>query len=276
DDRGARYPVRIDPFVQQGSKLLGPGASGGAFLGAGVSVSADGNTALVGGAHDNNDIGAAWVFVRSGSTWTQQGPKLVGTGAVGGAWQGLSVALSADGNTALVGGPKDNHITGATWVFTRSGSTWTQQGPKLVGSGAVVDGTQSLGQGARVALSGDGTTALVSDDDDNGGMGAVWVFTRAESTWSQQGSKLVGTGIVGGGANEGLSVALSGDGNTALLGGFRDNNYVGATWVFTRSGSSWSQLGSKLVGTGGVGATRQGYSVALSGDGSTALIGGPC
>ena len=63
--------------------------------------------------------------------------KLVGTGAVGTAEQGWSVALSADGNTAIVGGIVDNRLTGAAWVFTRSGGVWTQQGSKLVGTGAV-------------------------------------------------------------------------------------------------------------------------------------------
>jgi hypothetical protein len=72
--------------------------------------------------------------------FTQQGPKLVGTGAVGGARQGISVSLSADGNTAIVGGPFDNLSSlgvGAVWVFTRSNGVWSQQGPKLVGTGAV-------------------------------------------------------------------------------------------------------------------------------------------
>jgi hypothetical protein len=64
--------------------------------------------------------------------FAQQGAKLVGTGAVGNARQG-SVAVSADGNTAIVGGAGDNSGVGAAWVFTRSGGVWTQQGSKLVG-----------------------------------------------------------------------------------------------------------------------------------------------
>src|SRR5262245_33988454 len=67
----------------------------------------------------------------------QQGNKLVGTGAASAATQGQSVALSADGNIAIVGGPFDNSGTGAAWVFTRSGGAWSQQGSKLVGAGAV-------------------------------------------------------------------------------------------------------------------------------------------
>src|SRR4029453_625729 len=73
-----------------------------------VALSADGNTAIVGGWSDNSKTGTAWVFTRSGGIWTQQGKKLVGTDSVGSARQGMSVALSADGNTAIVGGPGDN------------------------------------------------------------------------------------------------------------------------------------------------------------------------
>jgi hypothetical protein len=61
----------------------------------------------------------AWVYTRSGGVWTQQGSKLVGTGEVGDAFQGNSVALSADGNTAIMGGYQDNSGTGAAWVFVQ-------------------------------------------------------------------------------------------------------------------------------------------------------------
>jgi hypothetical protein len=85
-----------------------------------VSLSSDGNTAIVGGFHDSSAAGAAWVFTRSGGVWSQQGNKLVGTGAVGDAAQGVSVSLSSDGNTAIVGGFQDSSGAGAAWVFTRS------------------------------------------------------------------------------------------------------------------------------------------------------------
>src|SRR5260370_27730732 len=68
--------------------------------------------------------------------FTQQGPKLVGTLPVGSPEQGYSVALSADGETAIVGGPTDNSQVGAVWVYTRRGGAWTQQGNKLVGIGS--------------------------------------------------------------------------------------------------------------------------------------------
>ena len=77
-----------------------------------VALSADGNTALIGGHDDNSSIGAAWVFTRAGSTWTQQGPKLTANDETGDGVFGISVALSADGNTALLGGPHDNSNLG--------------------------------------------------------------------------------------------------------------------------------------------------------------------
>ena len=246
-----------------------------------VALSADGNTAIVGGPGANNadrdrpasigPAGAAWVFTRSGGVWRQQA-KLVGATSEygGGLWsQGASVGVSADGNTAIVGGPSDNRTTGAAWVFARSGDAWTQQGSKLVGSGA---GKPPLppGQGMSVAVSADGTTAIV------GGWGteAAWVFARSGSVWAQQGKKLIGTGAVGN-ARQGTSVALSADGNTAIVGGGSDNGKTGAAWVFTRSGGVWTQQGKKLVGSDSVGSARQGTSVALSADGNTAIVGGP-
>src|ERR1035438_966245 len=107
-------------FTQQGSKLIGSGAVGNAQQGYAVSLSADGNTAIMGGYADNNFAGAAWIYTRTAGVWTQQGNKLVGTGAVGNAWQGISAALSSDGNTAIVGGWSDSSNYGAAWVYTRT------------------------------------------------------------------------------------------------------------------------------------------------------------
>ncbi|MBV9367012.1 MAG: hypothetical protein JOY89_22475 [Solirubrobacterales bacterium] len=312
-------------WSQQGTKLVGTGAAAPAQQGYSVALSADGNTALLGGPGDYVGVGAAWVFSRNQSgVWSQQGPKLVGTGAsVYGVHEGYSVALSSDGDTAVVGGNSDNGGAGAAWVFTRDqGGVWSQQGPKLVGTGAV----GAAQQGSSVALSADGNTALLGGPLDNGGAGAAWVFSRQNGVWSQQGSKLVGTGtttgtvqwgwrvalsadgitaLVGaphddsdtgatwvvtlsppnvkliasgavGPAVQGTSVALSADGNTALVGAPGDNGNTGAAWVFTRNPQTgaWGKQGAKLVGTGASGAAEQGSSVALSADGSTALLGG--
>ncbi len=210
-------------------------------------------TALMGGRHDNNGVGAAWAFTRAGTTWSAQGGKLIGKeeiGAgesIGGKGQvGYSVALSSDGNTALIGGPADvsagSLSAGAAWVFTRSGGIWTQQGARLT-AGGEIDGGEF---GASVALSSDGNTALIGGPNDNNGLGAAWAFTRSGGVWTQQGTKLTGSGESGL-AKFGASVALSSDGNTALIGGPTDGSFeTGAVWAFTRSGSVWTQQGAKL------------------------------
>src|SRR5450755_917724 len=190
-------------WTQQGNKLVGTGAVNSAGQGGSVALSGDGNTALVGG--DN----AAWVYTRSNGVWTQQGMvggggfvalsgdgntaivnlyvytrgngvwiqqggELFGTGAVGDAMQGSSVALSGDGNTAIIGGVEDNTGAGAAWVYTRSNGVWTQQGGKLVGTGAVGAAEQCNS----VSLSADGNTAIVGGYQDNSFTGAAWVFVQ--------------------------------------------------------------------------------------------------
>ena len=165
--------LALAQFTQQGPSWSAPARwAGRARLS--VALSADGNTAIVGGLNDNDGAGAAWVYTRSGGVWSQQGSKLVGTGAVGMPSQGCSVALSADGNTAIVGGLGDNSCAGAAWVFTRSGGVWSQQGNKLVGTGAV--GTAD--QGVSVALSADGNTAIVGGVGDNARRGGVGVHAQ--------------------------------------------------------------------------------------------------
>jgi hypothetical protein len=321
------HPVSAQ-FAQQGPKLVGTGAvgvAGGALQGWSVALSSDGNTALVGGPDDNLQnngvIGAAWVFTRSNGAWIQQGQKLVGTGASANSQQGWSVALSGDGNTALIAGPGDrtawaftringvwtqqaqlfnasgavsvtlsadgntavigapgdapvnNVAVGAAWVFTRSNGVWTQ-GQKLAANDEA--GQAQFGQS--VALSADGSTVIVGGPNDNfATMGAAWVFTRSNGIWTQQGPKLIGTGansVNGVGPSQGYSVALSADGNTALIGGPLDSP-GGAAWMFSRNNGVWTQQGQKLVGDGANGPAAQGTSVALSADGNTALIGGP-
>ena len=207
---------------------MGTGAVGSSLQGRSIALSSDGNTALVGGVADNGFVGATWVYTRNDGEWTQQGSKLVGAGALGTSYQGVSVDLSADGNTAMVGGYVDNAGVGAAWVFTRSSGAWAEQGSKLVGTGSGGEAEQ----GYSVALSADGNTAIVGSPTDSGLVGAAWVFTRSDGMWSQNGSKLVGTGAEGKQIQQGYSVALSADGSTALIGGPFDNGNLGAVWVF--------------------------------------------
>ena len=219
-------------FTQQGSKLVGTDPTY-YYQGGSVSLSSDGNTAIIGGG--GTDI--AWVWTRSGGVWRQQGSKLVGTGAVSGSL-GDVVSLSSDGNTAIVGASGDNNMNvgtyeavGAVWMWTRSGGVWTQQGSKLVGTGAVGG---SVYQGGSVSLSSDGNKAIVGGDGDSP-WGAAWVWTRSGGVWTQQGSKLVGTGGDDGnnsGVYQGASVSLSSDGNTAIVGGPNANSLTGAAWIY--------------------------------------------
>src|SRR5712691_2591455 len=171
--------------------------------------------------HVLNLLGLFWMLIGPmDGQFIQQGGKLAGSDAIGMSEQGVAVALSADGNTALIGGYGDNNI-GAAWVFTRPGGAWRQQA-KLVGSGII--GSYAF-QGIQVALSADGNTALVGGTGDSQSVGAAWVFTRSGTVWSQQ-AKLVGTGYVGQ-SFQGFRVALSADGNTALVSGSGDNNNTG-------------------------------------------------
>ena len=121
--------------------------------------------------------GPATAFSLKENPFLQQGEKLTASGVSELAEQGSSVAVSSDGDTALVGAPAYNGFKGATWVYVRSGAVWTQQA-KLEGKVA----SALAHQGASVALSADGNTALIGAPEDTGKAeeydGAAFVFTR--------------------------------------------------------------------------------------------------
>jgi hypothetical protein len=289
--QAAAFSLKENPFAQQGvGPLFSAEVTELAEQGYSVALSANGDTAIVGSpdykeGHPGEVFrGAAWIYVRSGSTWTQQA-KLVGHESSGDAQQGHSVALSANGDTAIVGGPEDTgeheEYYGAVWMFVREGTTWHEQ-QKLV---ATTGASETGAQGSSVALSADGNTALIGAMDNEYNKtttrapGAAFVFTRSASTWSQLGGKLEGSHS-GELVQEGTSVALSGDGKTALIGGPRSEGEkgereAGAAWVFAWSGSEWKEQARLPQGSGTGLEAGQGQSVALSGDGDTALVGGP-
>ncbi len=202
----------------------------------------------------------------------QQGSKITASDGIGAnQQQGEAVAVSSDGNTAAIGGWYDNSAVGAVWIYTRSNGVWTEQ-TKLVGTGAV----GAANQGGQVALSADGNTLIEGGASDNNSLGAVWVFTRSNGVWSQQGQKLVGTGsTASSNIYQGGALAISADGNTTAFSGSGDNSGVGAVWIFTRSAGVWTQQGSKIVPTGEIGAAGMGSALAISADGSTLAAGGP-
>jgi FG-GAP repeat len=289
----ARYPLTIDPLIEAApGKLTAHGEEGEGLFGTSVALSADGSTLLVGGPRDGaTHRGAAWVFTRSGSAWVEQGSKLTGAEGpppakteeeeqcaeesaeeAGECAFGASVALSADGNTALIGEPSATALAGSAWVFKRTGSGteahWAQT-MTLAGEGASGEGRF----GKSVALSADGATALIGDPSANQQRGSAWVFSLSGTSSTTEGR--LADVEAGHFDHVGRSVALSGDGNTALIGAPGDSEYTGAALVFTRAGEAWSRQPGKLTGAGELGPARFGKAVALSGDGKTALVGAP-
>ena len=255
--------TRTDSRWTQQAKLFALDGEEWDFFG--LSVSLDGDTALIGayGDDDNgNWSGSAYVFTRTGTTWTQQA-KLLASDGVDYDMFGASVSL--DGDTALIGAPGDGYQRvgpGSTYVFTRSGTAWTQQAKLFDLNGAQAD---QFG----VSVSLDGDTALIGAqqyENYHDGTGLAYVFTRSGTTWTQQAKLLAADGESG--DRFGYSVALSGD--TALIGAVWDwhGDYPGSAYVFTRSGTIWVQQ-QKLQVSGKLGDCF-GISVALDGD--TALI----
>jgi hypothetical protein len=275
-----------------------------------VALSADGSTLAVGAPNedssatgvnanqDNNEApqaGAVYVFSRSGPSWSQEAyAKASNTDPID--YFGESVALSGDGDTLAVGawgessdatgvnGDQSNNsapTSGAVYAFTRNGSTWSQQAYVKASN---PDPTDSFGWS--VALAADGNTLAVGAyyEDQTG---AAYVFARSGSAWSQQAyvkaSNAEAADIFG------HSVALSSEGNTLAVsawteasnatgvgGDESDNSAVnaGAAYVFSRSGSAWSQ--QAYVKASNTEANDQfGWagSMALSGDGNTLAVG---
>ncbi len=253
--------------VQQAELTAAP-ADAGAELGYSVAISGD--TAVVGAPGDkvgaNRSQGAAYVFVRTGATWSQQARLTAADGAEGDEF-GTSVAISGD--TVVVGASfatvGTNTYQGAAYVFLRSGTSWTQQAKLTAGDGG--GGDQF---GTSVAISGD--TAVVGAPGHGGGAasGSAYVFVRDTTSWSQQAELTVDDGS--GNDQFGSAVAISGD--TAVVGANLEtvgsNPEQGAAYVFVRSGTTWSQQ-AKLTDEDGASSDQFGYSVAIYGD--TAVVG---
>ena len=286
------------------------------FFGSSVSISGDGNTLAVGAfledTKDSNqdNAGAAYVFVRDSSSaeWSQQAYiKGDNTGTFDNF--GFSISLSDDGNSLAVGayneggnstgvnvnGEQNNDTlgSGAVYVFTRSGTNWSQQA-YIKASNNSVDNQF----GWSVSLSDDGNTLAVGshlEDSNSTGVdsvgnnnstntGAVYVFTRRGEDWSQQAYiKASNSGV---GDQFGYSVSLSGDGNTLAVGAWgedssstgvdslENNNSTdtGAVYVFTRRGDDWSQQAYIKASNSGD-DDEFGTPVSLSDDGNTLAVG---
>jgi hypothetical protein len=236
-------------WTQRQTLTASDAANGDQF---GWSVSVAGDTALAGARRKSQSRGAAYVFTRSGTTWSEQ-QKLTADDAEIGDFLGQSVAVSGD--TAFAGAPNKDTTTGGVYVFTRAYDAWTQQ-QKLTAS----DAKEDAAFGNSVAVSGD--TAVVGAF----GANAVYVFTRTGATWTEQ-QKLTAADVVVGDFF-GDAVAVSGD--TALVGAFEQSSRRGAVYVFTRTGTTWTQQ-AKLLADDAAEGDDFGASVSLSGD--TAAVG---
>ena len=207
--------LAVAQFTQQGPKLVGTGASGAAEQGFSVALSADGNTAVVGGPLDNSGAGAAWVFTRSGGVWTQQGNKLVGAGASARRPPGLlRRAVCRRQHRHRGRAPGQLRCRGGVGVHPQ----WRDVDPAGRQAGRHRRKPQTPNRASPSRCRPTATPPSWAGRLTTRQAGAAWVFTRSGGVWTQQGNKLVGTGASGAAA-QGASVALSADGNTAIVGG---------------------------------------------------------
>jgi sugar lactone lactonase YvrE len=228
------------------------GAAGDGF---GSSVSVAGDTAVIGAYGRNSGQGAAYVFVRSGTSWSQQQELAASDGAAG---DRLGCSASLSGYTAAIGACGKTANQGAVYVFVASGGVWSQQ-QKLTAS----DGATDYYFGNSVSVSGD--TAVAGALNTSNGTGAAYVFVRSGGVWSQQQELTPPAGSSS--YDFGNSVSVSGD--TAIIGDWGGNGYRGVAYVFGRSGGVWSQQQRLTASDGAI--DELGYSVSMSGD--TVLIG---
>lgn len=259
DTQGVAYVfVRNGPTWTQQARLLASDGSFGDQFGNAVAI--DGDSMIVGAAFDDtgstNTHGSAYVFVRNGSSWQQQA-KLTATN--GQALDEFGNAVDIDGDTALIGAYRSaNSFRGDAYVFIRNGGIWTQQ-QKL----SALDGLSNDEFGYAVSLDGD-TVAIGAHRDDDGpnqDIGAVYIFTRSGTVWTQ-GTKIAP--ILSAFANSGSTVSLDGD---KLLIGQRGG--LNTAYLYLRDGSTWN-FAEDFLPTG-PGVFQFGEAVAMSGE--TVAIG---
>lgn len=239
--RAMEHPFANDPpiLTEQVALSASDGTPWDLF---GFSVAMSGDTAVVGAPIQDSpgaaEGGAAYVFVRNGSSWQEQA-RLLPSGVSLMSFFGATVAISGD--TVLVGGMH------STYVFVRNGTSWSEQA-RLLPSGGTL-----LPIGAAIAVSGD--TAVASD----GFNGGVYLFVRSGTSWSEQARLLPPEPDDGFGS----SLALSGD--TLVVGAPGADNRTGAVYVFVRSGSAWTQQ-ARLAGAGSLSQDNFGRSISISGE----------
>jgi len=276
-DQGAVYALRLDAaeWFPHGPPLTADDGARADWFG--YSIAMSGDTAVVGApghqVGDHPGQGAAYVFVRRGAGFVQEGPALVA--ADGRAYDAFGSSVAISGDTIVVGAPARDVDSktdqGESFVFLRRDSTWAQQGSALVAE----SGSAGDSFGSCVAISGN--TVLVSAPIRRVGFnpyqGAAYVFVRDDQRWLPQGDELVAPD--GGPFDQLGACALFGD--MALLGApfhtVLGNVEQGAAYIFVRSAQTWSVQGPAWVAPDGAKGDHFANSVALTGD--TALIAAP-
>jgi hypothetical protein len=253
-------------WTQQQKLLPADGVTDAQF---GINLDLNGNTALIGANRDDDNgvrSGAAYVYTTDGTTWTQQA-KLIASD--GGPEERFGIDVGLEGDTALIGSESSDQgaYSGSVYVFTRSGTTWTQQQKIIPSDGAATDWF-----GFAISISGDTALFAASYDDLGSNSGSAYVYIRNGTTWTQQAKLHASDGA----ANDHFSEqAVALDGDTALIGAYLDNNDNGAdagsAYVFTRTGTTWTQQQKLLASDGAAGDYFSYWAVALQGN--TALIG---
>lgn len=240
---------------QKQSKIVGPATTGYRSFGESVGVSR--NVIVVGApfeATDGNSTGAAYVYVRTGNKWNLQA-RLSPQDAATNQQFGNSVAIE-DG-AIVVGAFLDSATqrnAGAAYVFTRSGTTWSQRA-KLTAS----DASPYAFFGSSVAISN--LNVIVGSPT----VETAYVFAPGKNTWTQQALLTADDALEGDYSAFGASVSI--DGNTVVVGAATEGMYAvqaGAAYVYRRSGGKWSQQ-RKLSAADGVTGDEFGTSVSLAG-----------
>ncbi|MEQ1518741.1 MAG: dockerin type I domain-containing protein [Usitatibacteraceae bacterium] len=254
---GAAYVfVRSGSTWTEQARLTANDRAANANFGSPVVIS--GNTAIIGSSFGDALAGSAYVFVRDGTSWTQQS-KLVPSDSTARDLFGISASL--DGDTAIIGAHGTDTSTGSAYVFTRSGNSWSEQ--------AKLNSSDRAGRdffGFNVAISGD--TAVVGALGNNAGKGAAYVFVRTGATWVEQ-QKLTASDAAFD-DNFAHDVAISGD--RILVGAYGDDAAAGSAYLFVRGGGTWTQQ-IKLTASDRADGDRYGSGVLIDGD--TFLVGAP-
>ncbi|KYK29042.1 hypothetical protein AYK20_06220 [Thermoplasmatales archaeon SG8-52-1] len=227
----------------------------------GLSVSIDGDYAIVGAPEKNNGTGAAYIFKRDGLSWIKTAQLLASDGKPGYIFGFWSVSICDD--YAIVGAPggiDDNgNSTGSAYIFKRSDTTWTEE-QKLT----YPDGEHRGEFGITVDIQED--YAIVGNPDTLNFTGSAYIYKRYGSTWIME-QKLTASDAEQ--RNDfGLCVSL--DGDYAIVGAPTKNNGTGCAYVFKRSGDIWNEE-DKLIASDGMVKDNFGWSVSI--DGNNAIIG---